>query len=378
MNHTNMNCVNLNHSNRNHTNPNYLNRNHSKGNHYIIMFTIGFLLVGLLGVSGCGGFGANTANIDAGMTAVEALDYDGALACFADAAAAGEDERLLYRGIGLSHMGKTEYSEAITAFQAALSHSNGIPDNIDYDINYYMAVAYYKTGQKAEAVAAYDAILALREDDGDAYYLRGAIQAEQGNLEAAKADFDKTLSLDKNTDRLIEIYGILNDNGYKEVGQEYLHAAMDDTNKMTEYEKGRICYYLGNYEDAKTYLEEARDESYEAVLFLGRTYEALGDNNYAISVYNAYLEAGNESPHVYNQLGICKLKLKEYDAALAAFQAGMKIEENPILQTLRFNEIITYEYLGEYKKASVLMAGYLQTYPDDALAARENIFLETR
>ncbi len=337
------------------------------------------LIIILLGTSGCSGIGADSANIDIGMEAVEALDYDKALACFADAAAAGEDERLLYRGIGLSYMGKTAYSEAIEAFQTALSYSDGIPDNIDYDINYYMAVAYYKTGQKASAVAAYDAILALREDDKDAYYLRGAIQTEQGNLDAARADFDKTLALDRDSDRLIEIYTILTDNGYKEVGQEYLHAAMESgADKMTEYEKGRISYYLGDFESARTYLEEARDESYEAVLFLGRTYEALGDNNYAVSVYNAYLDAGNASPHVYNQLGICKLKLKEYDAALAAFQAGMKIEDNPILQTLRFNEIITYEYLGDYKKAGVLMDGYLQTYPDDILAARENIFLETR
>lgn len=344
------------------------------------MVTISLLTVVLLGASGCGGLGARTTNIDAGMAAVEALDYDGAFTFFADAEEAGEDKRLLYRGIGLSHMGKTEYDEAIEAFRTALSYSDGIPDSVDYDINYYMAVAYYKTDQKEEAVAAYNAILALREDDKDAYYLRGAIQAEQGRLEEARADFDRTLALDdRNHDRLIDIYGILAENGYREVGEEYLHAAMDDdSNRMTEYERGRICYYLGDYENAKNYLERARDESYEAVLFLGRTHEALGDNNYAVSVYNAYLEAGNESPQVYNQLGICKLKLKEYEAALAAFQAGMKIEDNPILQTLRFNEIITYEYLGEYKKAAVLMDGYLQIYPDDEVAARENVFLGTR
>jgi len=54
------------------------------------------------------------------------------------------------------------------------------------------------------------------------------------------------------------------------------------------------------------------------------------------------------------------------------------VENNEIAQTLAFNEIIAYEYLGEYKKAAVLMEGYLSTYPDDEAAQREYGFLKTR
>ncbi len=345
---------------------------------YKYIIGISLLTVAIWG-NGCG-LGQKNTNVEAGMDAVQALDYDGALTFFEAAEVAGEDMRLLYRGKGLGFMGKTEYEAAIDAFKTALSYSVGIPDNIDYDINYYMAVAYYKIGQKEQAVSAYDAILALRENDKNAYYLRGAIKVEQGRIEEAKADFDKVIEIDsKNNDRLIDIYCVLDENGYKEMGQEYLKSAMDKENKnMTSFEKGRISYYLGDYENAKTYLEKARDSGYQAVLFLGRTYEVLGDYNYAVSVYNAYLDGGNANPQIYNQLGVCKLKMHEYDAALLAFQAGMSIEENEILQTLRFNEIVAYEYLGEYKKASVLMDGYLETYPDDEQAAREYLFLETR
>ena len=56
----------------------------------------------------------------------------------------------------------------------------------------------------------------------------------------------------------------------------------------------------------------------------------------------------------------------------------MNIEGNGMMQVLKLNEIIAYERLGEYKNASVLMDGYLKTYPDDEEAKREYTFLQTR
>lgn len=330
--------------------------------------------------SGCGTSG-KTENIDIGMGQVEALEYDSALESFQLAEAAGENPRLLYRGQGLAYLGKTMYTEAAEAFEKALACSDGRVVNMDYDINYYLATAYYKMGEKDKAIQVYDAIVALKEKEEDAYYLRGVVYIEKGDLEKAQADFDKTMALNgENYDRLIEIYCVLEANGYKEVGQQYLQAAMDaGTKNMTNYEKGRICYYLEDYDNARTYLEKARDDNgHEAVLFLGKTYETLGDNNYAISVYNTYLESGKENPQVLNQLGLCRMKAEDYKGALMAFQSAMNIEDNGMMQTLKMNEIIAYERLGEYKQASVLLESYLKTYPDDAVAQREYTFLKTR
>lgn len=329
--------------------------------------------------SGCGKAGGE--NTSAGMEMIAALEYDGALASFQAARETKEDERLILRGEGLAYMGKTMYEEASQSFEQALALSNGKVVELDYDINYYLATAYYKLGEKDKAAGVYDAITALKDDAKDAYYLRGVIRTEQGNLDAARKDFDRTVALNsKDYDRLIEVYSILEANGFREVGQEYLQAAMDaGTKDMTNYEKGRICYYLEDYENARTYLEKARDESgYEAVLFLGKTYETLGDNNYAISVYTSYLDSGQDNPQVYNQLGLCKMNTGDYQGALNAFQAAMKVEENGMMQTLKMNEIIAYEYLGEYRQAEVLMGSYLKTYPDDAMAQREHTFLKTR
>jgi hypothetical protein len=64
---------------------------------------------------------------------------------------------------------------------------------------------------------------------------------------------------------------------------------------------------------------------------------------------------------------------------LNAFDSGLSVtENNDCIQQLRFNQIVAYEYLGEFEKASALMNGYLESYPDDEQAVREYEFLRTR
>lgn len=316
-----------------------------------------------------------------GMSLVENLDYEGALAAFAEAEELGEEPRMIARGRGIAYMGLTEYEQAAESFKAALSSGSGFVDSMDYDMNYYLAAAYTKNGQYAEAEAAYDAILALRSGEEDAYFLRGSVRLAQSEYEGAKADFDKVLSMDvKDYDRLILIYQALEHYGYREVGQAYLQNALDAReNEMTVYDKGRIYFYMGEYQKAALALEEAREKGgAESYLYLGKAYEATGEYNYAANVYNSYIAKDSKNASVYNQLGLCEMARQDYRKALEAFQAGMQIENNGMMQTLSFNEIMAYEYLGEYQKASELLDAYLKAYPDDAEALREQQFLSTR
>ena len=133
----------------------------------------------MLMLSGCGLQDKNE-NIKAGMTAIEALDYDGALESFAAAREAGEDESLLVRGEGIAYMGKTEYEAAVNSFVTALSLSDGRVGSMDYDMNYYLATAYYKQGMAEEVLGVYNAIIAMKPEEREAYYLRGVIETEKG------------------------------------------------------------------------------------------------------------------------------------------------------------------------------------------------------
>lgn len=342
-----------------------------------ILVTIGSLLTGIL-LAGCG---KDTTNIAEGMSLVKELDYQAALECFAKAEEAGEDAKLRARAEGIAYMGLTQYEEAEECFLEALSYSNGLIEDMDYDINLYLAAVYTKTGDYAAAEEIYNAILALRPEDEQVLFLRGSVRLGQGNYAQSKEDMDKVVALDgKNFERIIQIYEAMAAGGYKDAGQGYLTDALQTHEaEMSYFDKGRMYYYMGEYQKAYLALEEAKGEGgVDAYLYLGRAYEATGDYNYAASVYNSYLTKVGDDARVYNQLGLCEAKKGEYEKALEAFQTGLQTQNSAMKQVLQFNEIVAYEYLGEFEKAATLMKTYLNAYPDDAQATREYEFLSTR
>lgn len=329
-------------------------------------------------LAGCGE--EKTSYLENGMNAISALEYDTALETFVLAEEEGEDLRLILRGRGMAYMAKLQYDEAIDCFTNALMLSNGVPENLDYDINYYLAAAYYKSGRLDEAKSVYDAILTLRSNEVDAYYLRGIINIEQGDFDLANADFKKAMSLrNDDFDMVIDIYQIEAAAGYKDAGREMISECISSHSDISDYNMGRFEYYLGNYDSARNYFENSdKGDSGQTTLFLGRTYEALGDYNYAISLYNTYLDKNHDDSSIYNQMGLCQMKMERYSEALSSFQAGMNSEDNSILQTLKYNEIVAYEYMNEFRTAATLMKDYIKMYPDDSAALREYEFLKTR
>lgn len=343
---------------------------------YIAIIGIGIAIL----CAGCNESETNP-NVTAGMEAIEALEYDAAQEDFKEALVAGEDERLIYRGQGLAYMGSMDYEDAITSFEKCLSISSCLVDSLDYDVNYYLATAYEKNNQPEEAETIYDTILQLRPQDTEARYLHGIVLLEQNEAEAAESDFEKVISQEPSDyDMLLSIYEELDEYGYGEIGQEYLQTALDNkTDSMSDYDTGRIYYYLEDYEDARTYLETANEAGVEgAAYYLGKSWEALGEYNYAASVYQNYLQEQGESATIYNELALCEMQLEDYDDALEAIQNGLNLDDSDMTQTLQFNQIVIYEYQGDFSQAAELMETYVSSYPDDADAAREYEFLQTR
>ena len=348
----------------------------------ITLLTAGVFLGMSLILGGCA---KENTKINEGMQAVENLDYDAALTLFEEAIVAKEDLELAYRGQGLCYLGLTDYESAIEAFEKALGNAGMFVSDTEIDINYYLATAQYKMGDNEAALETLNAIAGMREKEPEVYYLRGLVKMENGEYEASVTDLDRALAGSKgDTSMAIRIYRVFADYGYVQEGKSYLSSALKNHgDSMTDYEKGTVHYYLEEYEEAKSYLEKAKSdgkkEDTQIILMLGMTYEKLGDSNYAASVYNQYIENVGPHPAMYNQLGLCKLEAGEYEAALNAFNSGLAIETgNDYIQQLRFNQIVAYEYLGEFERAASLMNGYLVSYPDDRQAVREYEFLRTR
>lgn len=334
-------------------------------------------------LSGCGSFTGNH-NVDSGFAYIENHDYQKAIEAFEKAIEEGENECLTHRGLGIAYLKIGDYAASTEELLKSLAADTGIVDDMDFDTNFYLAESYTKQGDYNSAKEVYDAILNLRTKDTNAYYLRGTTELAAGNHDDGYADFSKALSLNsRDYTMMIMIYKSLAEYGYNDEATALLQRAIDGGSSfMSNYEKGQISFYLGNNADAQSYLEAAnseRDQDKEpVVLLLGQTGEKQGDYNYAISVYKNYLSEHPDSAEIYNQLGMCQIRQGDYEAAIASFEAGLALDDKSFTQALTLNEITAYEYAGDFQVAKSMMNTYLATFPDDAAALRENIFLSTR
>ena len=72
------------------------------------------------------------------------------------------------------------------------------------------------------------------------------------------------------------------------------------------------------------------------------------------------------------------LHLKNYNKAIEYLETGIAYQHDGYMQTLKKNEIIAYESLGDFDTAMEKMTAYLKSYPKDSEAVREAEFIKTR
>lgn len=341
----------------------------------------GILMILMLAATGCGH--KEGENIQAGFAAIEQSDYAGALQCFEQAIVSGEDLELSYRGIGITYLGMADYENSIAAFEKALDNGGIVAGDLERDINFYMATALYKNGQADEAGELLDIIIESDKKNAEAYYLRGCVSITDGDYENGIYNLEKAMEYADDAHTMqISIYEVLAENGYEEKGREYLVQMLDEEKNLSDYEQGVIYFYLEDYDNARNYLEKAKQsvkkEKGTVIYMLGRTYEQLGDSNYAGVLYSEYLEENPDDALIYNQLGLCKLAAQDADAAIKAFETALNLGDSSMTQTLKYNQIVAYEEAGDFTKAKSLMNDYIAAYPDDEKALREAEFLKTR
>jgi tetratricopeptide (TPR) repeat protein len=332
------------------------------------------------GITGCGNNTDNT-NLNAGMELVEQYDFQGAMDSFDLAILNNEDLELAYRGQGLAYMGLGNYQEAENSFLNSIKNADNRLTKLEYDTNYYLASAYMKQEKYAEAEEIYNAIIALKKKEKDAYYLRACAILRQGRYEEAVSDFEKAFSFDSDNLGLVtDAYVEMQSAGFEEEGRSYLQDFMQNNEKKLDNgEKGVIYYYLEDYENARICLDSfVNGTDAQLSLILGQTYEKLGDMNYASVVYQTYLDSNEPDAALYNSLGICLMNQEKYSDAVEAFENGIELGNSDYLQELKFNLIVANEYMGNFSKAKTMMQEYLQSYPDDSNAKKENEFLSTR
>lgn len=333
----------------------------------------------LMMLCGCGNNSA-AQHYESGWTALEKKDYSTAEQEFQQVI--DLDSRLAesYRAEGIAYYSEGAYPEAIAAFSRSLNNMDDPDKEFKKDVQFYLAQARMDYGEVDKAIEVYSEILKAGED-AQAFFLRGKAYISMDDYENAGKDFQRALKGCEDYNLYINIYQIYVDNNKAVDGDAYLKMALELEPQDGEdyYHRGRIYEYEKNYEAARDELKTSMEQGYEdAMLLLGRVYLEMEDSPSARSMYQEYLQKSEQGAKAYNGLAMCDIYDGAYDSALENIARGLKENSKEDEQGLLYNEIVAYEYKRDFATAKEKMKTYLEQYPEDEAALRENEFLSTR
>lgn len=285
-----------------------------------------------------------------------------------------------YRGAGVAQLKLGNYEEAITAFGNALD-CDKVGKNLKKDILSYRAAAYLKTKAYDEAMADCQALAESYDMDADLYFLTGETALAMDSYEEASSNFEQAYSEDATYDRAIQIYGAYLDKDMEADGTRYLEATLSGTakNAQDHCDRGRVYYYMDDYDNAVEELKQAIDGSNtEALALLGMVYMEQGDSANARTMFQQYVSQADNGAKGFNGLALCDIEDGDYDSALSNIASGIHVADDEDLQNLLFNEIAVYEKKLDFQTALQKAQEYLDLYPDDKTVKKELAFLKTR
>ena len=286
------------------------------------------------------------------------------------------------RDQGIQALDSGNYDDAIDLFNQALGKSIGKVTDLEIDINYYKAAAQFKAGYFKETAKTYTYLIRYDKNNYEAYFLRGSIYADEGEVGEAITDYDAAVSIDpKNYLLYIQIYDNLNALGYTDQGMVYLNDALaiKDKSANAKYYKGRIYYMLGQTSEATSNLQAAVDKDViEAKLYLAKLYQDSGDYDKAQALLKEYAQSDEVTSDALAALGDIEMNNGNYENALGYYDAGLSLDSIDNMPNLLKGKVTALEKLDRYSEAKEVLTQYLETYPEDEDAAKELTFLQTR
>ena len=335
--------------------------------------------LGALLLTGCGGENQKTyeqANAD-----LEEANYDYALNEYQACISAGYKLAQSYRGSGIVKLRTGDYQGAIDDLTNELNdEKTGKSDR--KDLLEYRAAAELKAELYDQAMADCQTLAEDYSLNANDYYLTGCVALAMDSYDEASSNFSEAYGSDSTYEMAIQIYEAYLGQDMEADGTRYLEAALKTEAKTADdyCERGKVYYYMDDYENARTELTTAADKgSTEATLILGMVYMAQGDTSNARSFYQQYIDADGDDPAKgYNGLALCDISDGDYDSALQNISQGLGDATSDEMRDLLFNEIVVYEKKLDLSTALSKAQEYVQTFKDDDAAAKELTFLQSR
>lgn len=285
------------------------------------------------------------------------------------------------RGAGIASLRLGAYQEAVDYFTQALDHDK-TGGSLEQDILSYRATAELKAGLLEDAMSDCQTLASDYNMTGDTYFLTGSVALAMDGYDEAEANFQQAYGEEPDYQMAVRIYEAYAERDMEADGTRYLEAVLETEpgNAQDYCQRGRIYYYMEDYDNARKELTKASEKgSAEAELLLGMVCLAQGDTAAARSMYQDYLnlEEVSKAPG-YNGMALCDLADGDPDSALANIASGLEYAEMDEMQELLFNEIVAYEKKLDFSTAYTKAQEYVKMYPDDEEAQKELIFLKSR
>ena len=304
--------------------------------------------------------------------------YDEALELLDTAKEKINDSQELLRLKGIALIGNNDYAAAVESFESALKLSKKHIGSLEEDIIYYKSFALSKLGKTEEAYTSLE-ILTKGKGKKEALLLQGMLSLKLGRKHEAVLAFDKAIQKDKKNLKLyIDVFNAFAANNYLQSGKDYLSNGIKVAQKAGDnLSLGKLFYYNEEYEMAIKTLENELKKP-EAKIYMAKSMYQKGDMESAYEIAENALNNKEESGEYYNIIGLYYMSNKEYKKALGSFTEGLRLNDLPNDCELRYNEAVTYEFMGDFSTAKQKMESVMEDYPELESAKREFLFLKTR
>jgi glycosyltransferase involved in cell wall biosynthesis/Flp pilus assembly protein TadD len=256
---------------------------------------------------------------------------------------------------------------------------------------YAAAVDKVEAGDSATAIALLEQLLAGDDNHALAHNDLGVLHYESGNMEAARAHYEKAAGLQPE-----------NDTFQKNLADFYLAVMGDPARALSTYIQvlklnpqdveamlscGQICMRLGKKDDAKDLIHTALEiepwnenarklllqldqasgnpEAGDVDLYAGaRTKASQGDLPGAIADLNQYVSAAPEDANAHNDLGVLYYESGEKDKAVASYERAVQLAPEDPTYRKNLADIYLMEQ-GRIQEAMKLYLGVMEENPQD-------------
>ena len=324
-----------------------------------------------------------------GLCQMQRGDLQSAWADFSTAAA--QNDRWYYQhALAWAHFNLREPRLAVEAISRAVTLA---PEQTALYLD--RAFFYEQQGDLDAAIADYSAVLAMEPDNAEAYRRRGEAYFNSGNFEAALADDSRLVALLPD-----DPYALLNRAQAYLALQEY-EAALDDLNTAlaTEpampdpfiFQRGLANLYAGDHTTAITDFQDytaLRPEDPAGWINLGQAYENAGSPVGAVDAYTNALNLDPEATYLHTSLA------RAYYDAIQALQPGppqraawqaqiiahatQAIDAFPEDTTARLYRALAYLEQNRLENALEDLSAALRTVPDFEAALFNRAIVYTR